>query len=231
MQELCLSIHVSLSLVFLSRIGSDEGLVIREHSGLTLEEVREEVLLLRGSKSVGGGVCVVGSGDEIGLVLAEEFGSEDVVEENVESWYAFGRKVRVFYDLGFESEEMWELMGRNRSLFMECSEEALVNKTDYFCRFGIGKEEAALLILRNPDVMSFDLEKPVISIKGLLANRKKVRSSLGKLAYSKVELEDDGSVSEVDKDISLLKHGEHFTDAVGSPFSISAEVLTKDYDP
>ncbi|KAL0643192.1 hypothetical protein Bca4012_041482 [Brassica carinata] len=170
MQELCLSIHVSLSLVFLSRIGSDEGLVIREHSGLTLEEVREEVLLLRGSKSVGGGVCV--SGDEIGLVLgrlnAEEFGSEDVVEENVESWYAFGRKVRVFYDLGFESEEMWELMGRNRSLFMECSEEALVNKTDYFCRFGIGKEEAALLILRNPDVMSFDLEKPVISIKGVL---------------------------------------------------------------
>ncbi|KAF2538270.1 hypothetical protein F2Q68_00019028 [Brassica cretica] len=168
MQELCLSIHVSLSLLFLFPIGSDEGLVIREHSGLTLEEVREEVLLLRGSKSVGGGVCVVWSGDEIGLVLAEEFGSEDVVEENVESWYAFGRKVRVFYDLGFESEEMWELMGRNRSLFMECSEEALVNKTDYFCRFGIGKEEAALLILRNPDVMSFDLEKPVISIKGVL---------------------------------------------------------------
>ena len=94
--------------------------------------------------------------------LFEEFGSEDVVEENVESWYAFGRKVRVFYDLGFESEEMWELMGRNRSLFMECSEGALVNKTDYFCRFGIGKEEAALLILPNPDVMSFDLEKPVI---------------------------------------------------------------------
>ncbi|KAH0883478.1 hypothetical protein HID58_059574, partial [Brassica napus] len=134
------------------------------HSGLTLEEVRDEVLLLRGSKSVGGGVCVVWSGDEIGLLrkLFEEFGSEDVVEENVESWYAFGRKVRVFYDLGFESEEMWELMGRNRSLFMECSEGALVNKTDYFCRFGIGKEEAALLILPNPDVMSFDLEKPVI---------------------------------------------------------------------
>ena len=33
-------------------------------------------------------------------------------------------------------------------------------------------------------------------------------SSLGKLSYSKVELEDDGSVSEVDKDISLLKHGQ-----------------------
>ncbi|CAN6854781.1 unnamed protein product [Brassica oleracea] len=197
MQELCLSIHVSLSLVFLSPIGSDEGLVIREHSGLTLEEVREEVLLLRGSKSVGGGVCVVWSGDEIGLVLAEEFGSEDVVEENVESWYAFGRKVRVFYDLGFESEEMWELMGRNRSLFMECSEEALVNKTDYFCRFGIGKEEAALLILRNPDNIAAGKQE-----EGTLITRQ-----------------------------TRILEGEHFTDAVGSPFSISAEVLTKDYDP
>ena len=67
-----------------------------------------------------GGVClafpsVLRGGVEIGCLfvklrrLFEEFGSEDVVEENVESWYAFGRKVRVFYDLGFESEEMWEL--------------------------------------------------------------------------------------------------------------------------
>ena len=60
------------------------------------------------------------------------------------------------------------MTGRNRSLLMECSEEALVNKTDYFCRFGIGKKKAALLILRNLDVISFDLEKPVISIKGVL---------------------------------------------------------------
>ena len=29
----------------------------------------------------------------------------------------------------------------------------------------------------------------------------------------------------------LLSEIENFTDAVGSPFSVSAEVLTKDYDP
>ncbi|CAN6968235.1 unnamed protein product, partial [Brassica oleracea var. botrytis] len=35
-------------------------------------------------------------------------------------------------------------------------------------------------------------------------------SLLGKLAYSKVELQDDGSVSEVDKDISLLSFEDSF---------------------
>ncbi|CAF2113199.1 unnamed protein product [Brassica napus] len=161
------------------------GRLYREERSVFLQSGDEIGLVLGRLSGVGfstvavAGVClafpsVLCGGVEIGCLfvkvkrLFEEFGSEDVVEENVESWYAFGRKVRVFYDLGFESEEMWELMGRNRSLFMECSEEALVNKTDYFCRFGIGKEEAALLILRNPDVMSFDLEKPVISVKGVL---------------------------------------------------------------
>ncbi|CDY41166.1 BnaA09g38490D [Brassica napus] len=121
------------------------------------------------------------SGEEIGLVLGRLSGVgfstvavagvclafPSVLRGGVEVGCLFV-KVRVFYDLGFESEEMWELMGRNRSLFVECSEEDLMRKTDYFCRFGVGKEEAALLILRNPDVMSFDLEKPVISVKGVL---------------------------------------------------------------
>ncbi|ESQ44038.1 hypothetical protein EUTSA_v10005866mg [Eutrema salsugineum] len=100
--------------------------------------------------------------------LFEEFDSQHPFEENVDSWYVFSRKVRVFYEMGFGNEEMWELLGRNRSLFMECSEEALVKKTEFFCRFGVGKEDAALLILRNPDIMSFDLEKPVISVRGML---------------------------------------------------------------
>ncbi|KAH0912461.1 hypothetical protein HID58_035782, partial [Brassica napus] len=122
------------------------------------------------------------SGEEIGLVLGRLSGVgfstvavagvclafPSVLRGGVEVGCLFVKVKRVFYDLGFESEEMWELMGRNRSLFVECSEEDLMRKTDYFCRFGVGKEEAALLILRNPDVMSFDLEKPVISVKGVL---------------------------------------------------------------
>uniref|UniRef100_A0A1J3JKM1 Transcription termination factor MTEF18, mitochondrial n=2 Tax=Noccaea caerulescens TaxID=107243 RepID=A0A1J3JKM1_NOCCA len=98
----------------------------------------------------------------------EELDSQNLFEENVDSWYAISRKIKVFYDLGFENEEMRELMGRSKSLFMEFSEEALMEKTEYFCRFGVGKEDAAILILRNPAIMNFDLEKPVISVMGML---------------------------------------------------------------
>lgn len=98
----------------------------------------------------------------------EELDSQNLFEENVDSWYAISRKIKVFYDLGFESEEMRELMGTSKSLFMEFSEEALMEKTEYFCRFGVGKEDAAILILRNPAIMNFDLEKPVISVMGML---------------------------------------------------------------
>lgn len=100
--------------------------------------------------------------------LFEEFDSQHLFEENVDSWYVISRKIRVFYDLGCGNEEMWELMGRNKSVFMEYSEEALMKKAEYFCRFGARKEDAALLILRNPPVMNFDLEKPVISVTGML---------------------------------------------------------------
>ncbi|KAJ0246584.1 Transcription termination factor MTEF18 [Hirschfeldia incana] len=151
-----------------SRSGDEIGLTLGRLSGVGFSNVAVAGICLAFPSVLCGGV-------EIGCLfvrlkrLVDEFGSEEgVVEENVEAWYEFGRKVRVFYDLGFESEEMWELMGGNKSLFMECSEEALVNKTEYFCRFGVGKEEAALLILRNPEVMSFDVEKDVISVKGVL---------------------------------------------------------------
>ncbi|CAH8304675.1 unnamed protein product [Eruca vesicaria subsp. sativa] len=121
------------------------------------------------------GVCLAfprvlcGCGEELfGKMkrLFEDFGF--VVEESVEAWYEFGRKVRVFWEMGFGSEEMWELMGRNREVFMECCEEDLVRMSGFFCGFGVGREEAAVLILRNPEVLSFDLEKVVISVKGML---------------------------------------------------------------
>ncbi|CAN8280211.1 unnamed protein product [Cochlearia groenlandica] len=100
--------------------------------------------------------------------LFEEFDSEHLFDDNVDSWYDISRKIRVFYELGSENEEIWVLMGRNKALLMEYREEDLANKTEYFCRFGVQKEDAALLILRNPDIMSFDLEKPVISVTGVL---------------------------------------------------------------
>ncbi|EOA25281.1 hypothetical protein CARUB_v10018596mg [Capsella rubella] len=100
--------------------------------------------------------------------LFDEFDSHHVFEENVDSLHAISRKIRVFYDLGCDNIEMWELMGINKSLFVEYSEEALMRKVEYFCRFGVRKEDVALLILRNPAIMDFDLDKPVFSVTGML---------------------------------------------------------------
>ncbi|KAL1190907.1 Transcription termination factor MTEF18 [Cardamine amara subsp. amara] len=98
----------------------------------------------------------------------DEFDSQHLFEENVDSWHAISRKIRIFYDLGCENEGVWELMGRNKPLLMEYSEEALMKKVEYFCRFGVRKEDVALLILRHPVIMNFDLEHIVISVKGML---------------------------------------------------------------
>ncbi|KAL0714877.1 hypothetical protein Bca4012_021856 [Brassica carinata] len=146
--------------VFL-KSGDEIGSVLGRFSGLGFSNVAVAGICLAFPSVLCGGA-------EIGGLFVKLKRLFEEVEENVESWYDLGRKVRVFYDLGKDSEEMWELMCRNRWLFMECSEEDLMRKTDYFCRFGVGKEEAAVLILRNPEVMSFDVEKDVISVKGVL---------------------------------------------------------------
>ncbi|VVB06374.1 unnamed protein product [Arabis nemorensis] len=166
----------------LGKLYKEEKLVFK----VTPEEIKSRLLKLKG---VGFdtvaviGICLaiprtlLGSG-ELGAETRclfvklkrffEEFNSDHLYEENVDSWYVVSRKVKVFYDLGCGNEEMWELMGRNKSLFMEYSEEALLKKAEYFGRFGVKKEDTALLILRNPAIMDFELEKPVISVTGML---------------------------------------------------------------
>ncbi|KAE8673536.1 RNA-binding KH domain-containing protein isoform 1 [Hibiscus syriacus] len=90
------------------------------------------------------------------------------VEANVDSWYEICRKMRVFYDLGCQKGEIGELMGRNKSLFLQHSEEVMVKKIEYFCRFLARKEDVGLLILQSPEILDFDLETPVISVMGIL---------------------------------------------------------------
>ncbi|KAE8696834.1 RNA-binding KH domain-containing protein isoform 1 [Hibiscus syriacus] len=90
------------------------------------------------------------------------------VEANVDSWYEICRKMRMFYDLGCEKGKIGELMGRNKSLFLRHSEEVMVRKIEYFCRFLVRKEDVGLLILRSPEILDFDLETPVISVMGIL---------------------------------------------------------------
>ncbi|XP_012569111.1 transcription termination factor MTEF18, mitochondrial-like [Cicer arietinum] len=97
-----------------------------------------------------------------------DFSLASSVEGNVDSWHEVCRKLRLFFDLNGWKGKVGELMGRNKSIFVEHKEEELVHKVEYFCRFGAKKEEVALLILLCPELLKLDLEKPVINVLELL---------------------------------------------------------------
>jgi hypothetical protein len=97
-----------------------------------------------------------------------DFDLATCVEENVDAWYEVCRKIRVFYDLGCEKGKVGDLMGRSKYVFLEYPEEVLVQKAEYFCRFGVRKEDVGLLLLRSPEIMNLDMETPVISVLGFL---------------------------------------------------------------
>ncbi|KAK4260737.1 hypothetical protein QN277_003815 [Acacia crassicarpa] len=90
------------------------------------------------------------------------------VEENVNSWYKLCKKVQVFYDLSGDKERLVELIRRNKSIFLEHEEEVLIQKVEYFCGFDVNKEEVAVLLLQSPELLSLNLEKPMVNIMTLL---------------------------------------------------------------
>ncbi|KAI9077903.1 hypothetical protein K1719_040164 [Acacia pycnantha] len=90
------------------------------------------------------------------------------VEENIDSWHEVCRKIRVFYNLNGEKGKLGELMGRAKAIFIEYGEDELIQKAEYFCRFGVKKEEVALLLLKAPDLLNIDLQIPLISVSKLL---------------------------------------------------------------
>ncbi|KAK8487045.1 hypothetical protein V6N13_016284 [Hibiscus sabdariffa] len=105
--------------------------------------------------------------DDLKMVFVD-FDLGSLVEANIDSCYEICRKMRLFYDLGCERGKFGELMGRNKSLFLQHPEEVLVQKIQYFCRFSVRKEDVGLLILQSPEILEFDLETPVISVMGTL---------------------------------------------------------------
>ena len=97
-----------------------------------------------------------------------EFDMGSCVEGNVDAWYEVCCKVRVFYDLGCEKGKVGELMCRRKELFLECPKEVLVQKADYFGKFGVRKDCVGLFLLQSPEILNLDFEMPVISVLGLL---------------------------------------------------------------
>lgn len=112
--------------------------------------------------------------DEIDMLFDDlkrvflDFDLASSVEGNVDAWFEICRKIAMFYELGCEKGKIGELMGRNKSIFVDYSEEVLAEKIDFFCRLDVNKEEVGLLVLSKPEILSFDLEARVISTIGFL---------------------------------------------------------------
>ncbi|XP_060218954.1 transcription termination factor MTEF18, mitochondrial [Lycium barbarum] len=112
--------------------------------------------------------------DEIDMLFDDlkrvflDFNLASCVEGNVDSWFEICRKIAMFYELGCEKGKIGELMGRNKSIFVDYSEELLAQKIGFFRRLDVRKEEVGLLVLSKPEILSFDLEVRVISTVGFL---------------------------------------------------------------
>ncbi|KAL8119292.1 transcription termination factor MTEF18, mitochondrial [Apium graveolens] len=90
------------------------------------------------------------------------------VEENVDCWFEVCRKIQIFYDLGCVKGEMGEMMGRCKNIFVEYSEECLVQKAEFFKKLDVCKKEVGYLLLYKPEILRCDLETPSISVSGVL---------------------------------------------------------------
>ncbi|KAJ8565579.1 hypothetical protein K7X08_008155 [Anisodus acutangulus] len=97
-----------------------------------------------------------------------DFDLASCVDGNVDSWFEICRKIAIFYELGCEKGKIGELMGRNKSIFVDYSEEVLAQKIGFFCKLDVRKEEVGLLVLSKPEILSSDLEVRVISTVGFL---------------------------------------------------------------
>ncbi|XP_012567243.1 transcription termination factor MTEF18, mitochondrial isoform X1 [Cicer arietinum] len=112
--------------------------------------------------------------DEIDGLLSDlrflflDFDFAASVERNVNVWHEVCRKIKVFYDLNDGKGEIVELIGRNKHVILEHGEKELIEKVEYFCRFGVKKVEVARLILQGSELLNLDLETPVINVLKLL---------------------------------------------------------------
>ncbi|EXB37619.1 hypothetical protein L484_021825 [Morus notabilis] len=114
------------------------------------------------------GSCIEAIFEDLEMVFLNFEMASCSVEENVDAWYKLCRKVKVFYELGCVKGKVGELMCKRKELIFPCPKEALVRKAEYFCKFGVRKDDVGLLLLESPEVLNLDLETPVISVLGFL---------------------------------------------------------------
>ncbi|CAA0806026.1 Mitochondrial transcription termination factor family protein [Striga hermonthica] len=87
---------------------------------------------------------------------------------DIDAVVAVCEKIKSFYDRGCEMGRMGDLMGRNKSVFIEHSRDVLINKIEYFRKLEVRIEQNAVFLLSRPEIFYFDLETGVVSISGFL---------------------------------------------------------------
>ncbi|XP_071706739.1 transcription termination factor MTEF18, mitochondrial [Rutidosis leptorrhynchoides] len=90
------------------------------------------------------------------------------VDGNVDSWIDICRKIQLFYNLGCKNSDLFESIGRNKTILLEFSEEILTEKVEYFCRFDVTNEEVMSLLLTKCEFFEIDLKTPTFCVMGLL---------------------------------------------------------------
>ncbi|KAL9670182.1 hypothetical protein QQ045_007733 [Rhodiola kirilowii] len=90
------------------------------------------------------------------------------VHQVLDSSYDLFRKINLLYGIGFEKGELCNLANMSRIFFINYSEDVLTQRIEYFCKLGVGGKDVAVLLLKSPEVIGFDLTTPEFSVLGFL---------------------------------------------------------------
>ncbi|KAL8232327.1 hypothetical protein R6Q57_002105 [Mikania cordata] len=90
------------------------------------------------------------------------------VDGDVDTWIDLCRKIRLFYNLGCKKHDVFDMIGRSKTILLEYSEVILSEKIKYFCRFDVTTDEVLSLLLSGFKMYDLDLRTQVFCVRGLL---------------------------------------------------------------
>ncbi|CAM8941787.1 unnamed protein product [Rhodiola kirilowii] len=83
---------------------------------------------------------------------------------DADKWYDICRNIDMFYGIGFQRGTVKNLMEKCTSVFVDYSNEVLVNSIEYFCRLDVEKKDVVMLLHQIPEILSFNLETRHFSV-------------------------------------------------------------------
>ncbi|KAI3773537.1 hypothetical protein L1987_48067 [Smallanthus sonchifolius] len=90
------------------------------------------------------------------------------VDGEVDTWIDLCRKIRLFYNLGCKKHDIFDLIGRSKTILVEYSEVVLSEKIEYLCRFDVTVDEVISLLVSGFKNFDFELRTQVFCVTGLI---------------------------------------------------------------